>query len=208
MTPPSPGRPASRVAWEERYGRAGYHFGTAPNDFLRDHVGSLPRGRVLCLAEGEGRNAVYLARQGFEVSSIDLTSAGVEKTRRLAREHGVNVDAVAGDLATADLGVQSWDGIVSIFAHLPPAIRRDLHRRVVAALSPGGVFLLEAYTPNQLGRGTGGPPTPELTMTRRGLMQELDGLEFIHALETDREVVEGEGHTGLGSVVQVIARRP
>lgn len=171
-------------------------------------MGSLPRGRVLCLAEGEGRNAVFLASHGFEVSSIDLTRAGVAKTRRLALQRGVNVDAVTGDLATADLGIQSWSGIVSIFAHLPPVIRRDLHRRVVDALAPGGVFLLEAYTPNQVGRGTGGPPTPELAMTLPDLMRELEGLEFIHAVETEREVIEGHGHNGRGGVVQVMARRP
>jgi SAM-dependent methyltransferase len=205
-TPPD--SPSASAAWEQRYGGDSYHYGTEPNAFLREHVSSLPQGRVLCVAEGEGRNAVFLAGQGFEVSSIDVTDSGVAKTHRLANERGVTVDAVTGDLATADLGGQCWDGIVSIFAHLPPAIRRNLHRRVVNALAPGGMFLLEAYSPHQLGRGTGGPPAAELTITLRGLLQELDGLEFIHAVETEREVVEGVGHTGLGSVVQVIARRP
>jgi SAM-dependent methyltransferase len=200
--------PPPGAAWEQRYLAEGYLYGTEPNDFLRQHVDMIPHGRVLCLAEGEGRNAVFLAGQGFEVASIDLAQAGVAKTRRLATQRGVNVDAVTGDLATADLGIQAWNGIVSIFAHLPPAIRRDLHRRVVDALVPGGVFLLEAYTPAQIGRGTGGPPAPELAMTLSGLMRELEGLEFTHALETERDVVEGRGHTGRGSVVQVIARRP
>jgi len=209
MTSTPPDSPApNAAAWEQRFGADGYLYGTEPNEFLREHVGSLPRGRVLCVAEGEGRNAVFLAREGLEVSSIDLTEAGVTKTRRLAAQRGVNVDAVTGDLATADLGIQSWNGIVSIFAHLPPAIRRDLHRRVADALAPGGVFLLEAYTPNQIGRGTGGPPVAELAMTLADLRRELDGLEFAHAVEIERQVVEGEGHTGLGSVVQVIARRP
>ncbi len=205
-TPPDP--PSPNATWEQRFGADGHLFGTEPNEFLREHVGSLLRGRVLCVAEGEGRNAVFLARQGFEVSSIDLTEAGVAKTRRLATQRRVNGVAVTGDLATADLGIQSWNGIVSIFAHLPPAIRRDLHRRVVDALAPGGVFLLEAYTPNQIGRGTGGPPVPELAMTLADLRRELDGLEFVHAAETERQVIEGHGHTGLCSVVQVIARRP
>jgi SAM-dependent methyltransferase len=200
--------PPPGAAWEQRYGADGYLYGTEPNDFLRQHVDSIPRGRVLCLAEGEGRNAVFLAGQGFEVASIDLTQAGVAKTHRLAIERGVTVDAVTGDLATADLGVQRWDAIVSIFAHVPAAIRRDLHKRVVDALAPGGVLLLEAYTPAQIGRGTGGPPAPELAMTHSGLMRELEGLELTHALETERDVVEGRGHTGRGSVVQVIARRP
>lgn len=199
--------PTPKERWEQRYGGAEYVFGTEPNDFLRANIGLLPPGRVLCLAEGEGRNATFLAAEGYEVASIDLTEAGVAKTRRLAAERGVSVAAEVGDLATADLGVDRWNAIVSIFAHLPPAVRRELHRRVVAALAPGGVFLLEAYTPSQIGRGTGGPQTAELTMTLDALRQELAGLDIVVGQELDRDVVEGPGHSGAGSVVQVIARK-
>lgn len=202
------GAETPRARWEQRYGADGYVFGTEPNDFLREHVGDLPTGAVLCLAEGEGRNAVFLAGAGFAVSSIDLTDAGVAKTRRLAAERGVHVDAVQGDLADADLGRDRWQAIVSIFAHTPPPVRRAVHRRVVQALAPGGVFLLEAYTPDQIGRGTGGPPTPDLTPTLAQLLDELDGLEVLHGVELERSVVEGPGHTGVGAVVQLIARRP
>lgn len=201
-------QPTPRAMWEQRYAADTYVYGTEPNDFLRTHVAALPPGAVLCLAEGEGRNSVFLAGTGRDVHSVDLTEAGVAKTLRLAGERGVTVDAVVGDLATFDLGVARWDAIVSIFAHTPPAVRRDLHRRVVAALRPGGVLLLEAYTPDQIGRGTGGPPVAEMTMSLAGLREELDGLEFVHAAELERLVHEGPGHTGLGAVVQVIARRP
>lgn len=193
--------------WEARYGAPHYVFGTEPNDFLRDQVAALPAGRVLCLAEGEGRNAVFLAEAGFEVHSIDLTEAGVAKTLQLAADRGVTVHARVGDLAEASLGESEWDAIVSIFAHLPPAIRRDLHRRVVAALAPNGVMLLEAYTPDQVGRGTGGPHDPALTMTLDGLRDELAPLEFEHGVEMVRDVIEGVGHTGPGAVVQVLARK-
>lgn len=197
----------TRAMWEDRYSSDSFVFGTAPNDFLRTSVDELSGPSIMCLAEGEGRNAVFLAEHGYAVSSVDLTEAGVAKTRRLAAERGVAVDAAVGDLASFDLGVDAWDSIVSIFAHVPPKIRVDLHRRVAAALRPGGTFLLEAYTPAQVGRGTGGPPVAELTMTLAGLRQELAPLEFIHAMEIEREVIEGDGHTGVGAVVQVIARR-
>lgn len=200
--------PTPKDRWEQRYDGDEYVFGTEPNDFLRANVGRLPPGRVLWLAEGEGRNATFLAAQAHDVASIDLTEAGVAKTRCLAAEHGVSVAAEVGDLATADLGRDRWNAIVSIFAHLPPAVRRDLHRRVVAALASGGVFLLEAYTPDQVGRGTGGPQTAELTMTLAALRQELAGLDIVVGQELEREVVEGPGHSGTGSVVQVIARKP
>ncbi len=197
-----------RLAWEARYAAAEYFYGTAPNDFLRERLPMVPVGRALCLAEGEGRNAVHVAEAGHETWSVDLTESGVEKTRRLADERGVHVEAVTADLAQWELGEACWDLVVSVFAHLPPAVRSDLHRRVVHALRPGGVLLLEAYTPEQIGRGTGGPPVPELTMTLDALREELAGLEFHHGAELVREVVEGSGHTGTAAVVQLVAVKP
>ena len=197
----------AKSMWEDRYSAAHYVYGTEANEFLRDNVASLPMGDILCLAEGEGRNSVFLAGAGRRVSSVDLTEAGVTKTLRLARERGVEVDARVGDLETYDLGDEMWDGIVSISAHMPPQVRADLHRRVLEALRPAGIFLLEAYTPDQIGRGTGGPQSVEMTMTLSALKEELAPLEFIHAVETERIVAEGTGHTGSAAVVQVIARK-
>lgn len=197
-----------REMWESRYAGVDYHYGTEPNDFLAAEAHRMPHGRVLCLAEGEGRNATWLAAQGFDVSSVDLTESGTAKTLQLAADRGVRVDAVTADLAHHDLGIEQWDGVVSIFAHMPPAVRADLHRRVVSALRPGGVLVLEAYTPDQIGRGTGGPNTPEMTMTLALLREELAGLEELHGVEMVRTVVEGPGHTGDGAVVQFIARKP
>ncbi len=193
--------------WEERYDVDHFVFGIEPNDFLRDNVSMIPIDDVLCLAEGEGRNAVFLAGTGRRVSSVDLTETGVTKTLRLAAQRGVEVDARVGDLSTYDLGVERWNGVVSIFAHMPPMIRSDLHHRVVEALRPGGIFLLEAYTPDQIGRGTGGPQSVEMTMTLIALEVELAPLEFLHAVETERVVAEGPGHSGIASVVQIIARK-
>ena len=200
-------QPTAKSMWEERYSADHYTFGTEPNDFLRDNVAMLPMGDVLCLAEGEGRNAVFLAGTGRRVSSVDLTEAGVKKTLRLAGERGAEVDARVADLSSYDLGTEKWDGIVSISAHMPPQVRADLHHRVVEALRPGGIFLLEAYTPDQIGRGTGGPQSVEMTMKLSVLQQELAPLEFLHAAETERVVTEGPGHTGNAAVVQVIARK-
>lgn len=194
--------------WEQRFSGETYFYGTEPNEFLRVSLPTLPKGAAMCLAEGEGRNAVFLAESGYQVSSVDLTQAGVDKTMRLAEERSVKVSAVVGDLAGFDLGRERWDLVVSIFAHVPPDVRRSLHRRVVDSLKPGGALLLEAYTPDQVGRGTGGPQDSQLTMTLDSLRVELVPLEFIHAEELDRDVLEGTGHTGHGAVVQVIARKP
>ena len=203
-TPPDP-----RARWEDRYsGVDGYLYGTEPNDFLAESVTDIEPGDTLCYADGEGRNGVYLASLGHCVTSVDLTEAGMTKAAGLAEMRGVPLTTVVADMATWDMGEARWDLVVSIFAHMPPPIRRHVHANLATALRPGGRLILEAYTPAQVGRGTGGPPVPELTMTLDGLRQELVDLEIVHGLETVRSVVEGPGHTGDGAVVQVIAIRP
>jgi SAM-dependent methyltransferase len=167
----------------------------------------MPKGRVLCVADGEGRNSVYLAEQGWEVTAVDISEAGVAKSRALAESRNVAVDTQVADIMDFDLGIERWSGVVSIFAHMPKTVRRDLHKRLIDALSPGGIFILEAYTPDQIGRGTGGPGNAEMMMTAADLQRELAPLEIIHSLETVREIVEGPGHAGMGAVVQVIARK-
>ena len=194
--------------WRACGSTAAFVYGTEPNDFLADVAPGPPPGETLCLADGEGRNGVYLAELGHRVTSVDLTEAGMAKAAALATERGVDLTTVVADLAEYDLGVERWDLVVSIFAHTPPPVRRRVHEALATALRPGGRLLLEAYTPDQIGRGTGGPPVPELTMDLARLDTELVGLEFEHRAEFVRSVVEGPGHTGDGAVVQVIARRP
>ena len=194
--------------WDERYSEPGYAYGTEPNEFLAKHRPEIPPGPVLCLAEGEGRNAVFLAHRRHDVTAVDQSAVGLEKARQLAAERGVHIRTVQADLATYDLGTAKWAGIVSIFAHTPPDIRKRVHAGVVRALRPGGIFILEAYRPEQLELKTGGPPSAELMMTADDLHLELDGLEFLQVEEPTRDVTEGRFHRGLGAVVQVIARKP
>ena len=194
--------------WNERFGGTEYLYGTEPNDFLRAQAGQIPAGPVLCLAEGEGRNAVFVASLGHEVTAVDLSERGLEKTRALAESRGVQVQTTLADLEHYDIGPGRWTGIVAIFMHLPPSLRAVVLGRVVEGLRPGGVFLMEAYTPEQLSYGTGGPQSPEFLVTLDQLQQELVGLEVLHAEEVERDIHEGEGHNGLSSVVQVIARKP
>jgi len=194
--------------WDERFGAKDYVYGTDPNDFLASVVDRIPPGCVICLGDGEGRNGVFLAEQGFAVTSVDASRVGLQKAEALAATRNVHLDTQVADLAHYDLGRERWEGVVSIFAHLPAEVRRDLHARVVPALKPGGVFILEAYTPSQIGRGTGGPPIAELTMRLHDLRVELAGLDFEHSEELERDVVEGWGHTGPAAVVQVLATKP
>jgi SAM-dependent methyltransferase len=194
--------------WDERYSTEEYAYGTNPNNFLEANVSSIPKGKVLSLAEGEGRNAVFLAKQGYSVTAVDSSLVGLNKARKLTEENGVIVEFIHTDLAEYDLGENKWDGIVSIFCPLPSSIRKQLHKKVEAALKRDGVFLLEAYTPAQLKHGTGGGNSVDAMQSKESLSLELAGLKFKHLIELERDVVEGIYHTGIGAVVQAIAFHP
>lgn len=194
--------------WDQRYSEPGFAYGTDPNDFLVSSRHYLPStGKVLCLAEGEGRNSVYLAKQGYDVTAVDSSAVAMEKTRALAGESGVSVQTVVADLGSFDFGLNTYDAIISIFCHLPPELRKTVHKRCTQSLTDSGVFLLEGYTPKQLEHGTGGPPEKELLMSLIDLETEFQGLELIHSVELERDIHEGRLHNGLGAVVQIIGRK-
>ena len=195
------------ASWNDRYAAPQYIYGETPNTFVAEMASQIPAGPVLCLAEGEGRNAVYLATLGHRVTAVDQSEAGLAKARRLAAVRGVEIETVLADLGNFIIKPGVWSGIVATFAHLPPAIRRKVHAQAEDGLRPGGVVILEAYTPAQLAFDTGGPKSPELLMTLVGLREELAGLEFVIGREIEREVIEGDGHKGRGAVVQILARR-
>jgi len=191
--------------WNERYSTTHYIYGTQPNDFLREQVARIPAGgNVLCLAEGEGRNAVFLAQQGYRVTAVDSSDVGLAKAAALASARGVDITCIHADLADFALGEEAWDGIVSIFCHLPSPVRQPLYAALSRALRPGGVFLLESYTPEQLAFSTGGPKDVDMLVDAATLRRELPGLQFSLLEERQREVVEGTLHTGLAAVVQAI----
>ncbi len=193
--------------WDARYSEAEYAYGKEPNDFLVEVAGRIPAGRVLCLGEGEGRNAVFLAARGFDVTGVDGSPVGLAKAEALARERGVRIATVCADLGAYVVEPGAWSGIVCLWVHLWPELRARVHRACVAGLAPGGAFVLEAYTPRQLELGTGGPKEPERLMTLAALRDDLAGLDLEIARELDRVVREGHYHDGIGAVVQVLGRK-
>lgn len=193
--------------WNNRYACDDFVYGTEPNDFVAAVAARIPPGPVLCLAEGEGRNAVFLAACGHAVTAVDQSKVALGKAQKLAAARGVKIETVVADLATYQIAPGAWAGIVSVWAHLPPPLRQSVHAEAAAGLGPGGVFVLEAYTPAQLAYDTGGPRSVEMLMTTAQLREELAGLEFEIIRELERDVIEGGGHTGRGAVVQVLARR-
>jgi SAM-dependent methyltransferase len=194
--------------WNERFGGDAYAYGTEPNDLLRAEAGRFPAGaRVLCLAEGEGRNATFLATRGHRVTAVDFAREGLRKAARLAAERGVELDLVQADLATYEPEADAFGGVVSIFCHLPAPVRRRLHQLVTRALAPGGVFVLEAYTPRQLAFGTGGPRDPALLVEPADVRAELAPLVIVRCEEVERDIHEGPMHGGRSATVQVVATR-
>lgn len=197
-----------RVAWDERYREDGYLFGSDANAFLQDHVNLLPVGLTLSIGEGEGRNAVFLASQGHEVTALDASEVALTKAAQLASDKHVTLQTIHADLNRYQAEPEHWDSIVSLFCHLPEPVRKRLYPSLVDSLKPGGVLILEAYTPEQLAFKTGGPSSATMLATLSTLKKELRGLEFMLAIETYRDLQEGQGHHGHGAVVQIIARKP
>lgn len=194
--------------WNERYAAQGLVYGDAPNGFLAQVASDLPRaGQAIDLAAGEGRNAIFLASLGLDVLAVDQSEVGLRKAAQLASERGLALRTQVADLAVFDAGSASCDVVTSISCHLPTDIRAPMHARVRTWLRPGGVFVLEAYAPDQIGRNTGGPKDPAMLASLETLVAELAGLEIVHQAALVRDVREGAYHTGEASVVQVIARK-
>lgn len=194
--------------WNQRYASEGYVYGDAPNDFLREQADRLPpKSRILSLGEGEGRNALFLARRGHALTAVDASHAGLAKLLARAAAAGVDITAVLADLARFTPEAGRYDAVVSVFCHLPSTLRRRVVADAAAALRPGGLLIMEGYTPRQLARGTGGPKDPDMLLEADTVRRELAGLEIVHLEEREREVVEGVCHTGMASVLQVVARK-
>lgn len=189
--------------WNTHYGENEYAYGTEPNDFLKEQ--RFPsNGKILCLAEGEGRNSIYLAKQGYDVTGVDFSVAGIEKINRLAAENKVHVHTICADLANYQLEENAWDGIVLIFAHLPESVRKAVHSQVYKALKPGGKLVLEAYRLEQLEYQTGGPKSLDLLYSKELLTTDFNMFHQLFVEEKIRDVHEGKYHFGTAAVVQVV----
>jgi len=199
--------PGASDFWDKRYLERGWAYGTEPNDFLKAEAGRIPLGEVLALAEGEGRNAVHLASLGYRVEAVDQSTAGLAKAQVLAAQRGVKIRTTVADLEHFEPGEFRWQGVVSIFVHLPSTIRRAVHQRMVRALAPGGILLLEAYAPAQLGLPSGGPKEPDRLCSLEELMEDFAGLDPLIHREVRRNIEEGKYHQGEGVVIQLLGRK-
>lgn len=200
----------AQAHWDTRFAGEGYHFGTEPNVFLASQEKLLRPGMsALCVADGEGRNSVWLARRGARVTAFDISPVGVEKARRLAREAGVTVD-----YSIADINTWNWDGaqydlVAVIFIQfLAPAERARAFEGIARAVAPGGLLVMQGYRPRQVEYGTGGPPNPENLYTEALLREAFADLEILHLVEHDDVLDEGPRHRGMSALIDLVARKP
>lgn len=208
-TPTPPAFADAATTWNSRYAGESFLFGTEPNAWLKAHAHALPpQGRVLCVADGEGRNSVWLAQQGHAVDAFDIAEVGVTKARQLAARQGVNVNFSVADCDSFAWPCATCDGVVAIFIQFAdPAMRERLFARMVACLKPGGVLVLQGYTPRQLDYGTGGPPQLSHLYTPELLREAFAALD-IEVLEAyDAELNEGDRHVGRSALIGLVARR-
>jgi len=196
--------------WETRYAAPGYTFGKEPNYFLAACRPLLPKsGRALAVADGEGRNGVWLAEQGLDVTAIDFSPAAQGKARALAAERKVNVDFVQTDVHAWAYPQSAFDVVVEIFAQFStPAERAVKWAAMRRALKPGGLLILQGYTPKQLDYGTGGPKQIENLYTRALLEQAFGDFRDLKFIEEEREMHEGAAHSGMSAVIGLTARKP
>jgi SAM-dependent methyltransferase len=201
---------SSLERWNGRFAGNDYLFGTKPNAFLSGQRHLLAAGqRALALADGEGRNGVFLAGQGLQVTSVDFSPVALAKARRLAQSRGVDMSFVQADLATWEWKPDSFDIVAAIFIQFAdPVLRGAIFRGIRQTLAPGGLLLMQGYRPEQIAYGTGGPPHPENMYTAAMLREAFSGFEILHLVEHDGVIEEGAGHHGMSALVDLVARKP
>ena len=195
--------------WNQRYSGDDFFYGTAPNAFLASQLHRFQHGQsVLAVADGEGRNSAWLARQGLDVTAVDFSPLAVEKAQRLAKQSGVVVHHETSDLFAWNWGENRFDAIVAIFIQfVGPEQRHILNSLMLRALKPGGLLILQGYRPKQLEYRTGGPSGAENLYTAETLREEFSVMDILHLAEHDGEICEGVGHCGMSALVDLVARK-
>ena len=194
--------------WDERFSQAEPVYGHAPNEFLQSQAFRLQPGmKVLVPGDGYGRNGIWLAKQGLQVHTVDLSPVGVELAQKAAGAVGLHMTIELADLSNWTWPQEELDAVVSIFMHLPPELRAKVHASMLRALKPGGLVILEAFSPAQLQHSSGGPKQVELLYSPDALRSDFAPAETLELEEKERELDEGHMHRGLASVVRAVFRK-
>jgi len=194
--------------WNQRFAEDALAYGDAPNAFVQEQVWRLPQGaRVLLPGDGQGRNSVWLARQGFDVTCVDWSEAGLARALALAARHAVLIEPVCADLTTWLWPELEFDAVVAVHLHLPPDARRQVHHAMLRALKPGGVLILEAFDVEQINYASGGPNRLELLYSAEMLEEDFVDAEMLLLERAQVVLDEGLYHQGMAEVVRMVALR-
>ena len=196
--------------WDARYATDDYIFGIAPNVFLASQAALIQPGmRALAIADGEGRNGVWLAEQGAQVHAIDFSAAALEKARKLAAARGVTLEIEQADMLNWHWPEAAYDLVAAIFIQFAPPPERDrIIEGIRRTLKPGGVLILQGYTPKQVEFGTGGPPSAANMYTAALLREWFDGWDILHLAEHESFISEGAHHHGMSALIDLAAKKP
>jgi SAM-dependent methyltransferase len=205
----NPSFPDDVITWNKRFEAKDYVFGIEPNEYLRVHAAQWPsRSRVLCVADGEGRNSVWLAGQGICVDAFDISEVGVAKARKLAATTGVSVEFSVSDCDGWPWPIETYDGVAAIFVQFAdPSMRERLFANMIRSLKRGGILVLQGYTPKQLEYKTGGPSLLSHLYTEEMLRAAFASTEILELRAYDADLTEGTRHRGRSALVGLVARR-
>ncbi len=193
--------------WDQRYATVEYAYGTKPNSFYSEQLKKLKPGKILFPAEGEGRNAVYAATQGWQVFAFDLSTEGKRKALLLANENNVTIDYQIAGYEDINFEKGYFDVIVLIFAHIHPLKRIKYHRKLASFLKPGGTLILEGFSKRQINNNTGGPRDVNMLYSVEELQEDFNFFSTLNISETDTQLDEGPFHCGIAAVVRATGKK-
>ncbi|QGY42614.1 methyltransferase domain-containing protein [Maribellus comscasis] len=193
--------------WNERYSAEEYAYGTEPNDFLKEQLEKLTPGKILFPGEGEGRNAVFAAKKGWEVSAFDSSSEGKRKADKLAKKNKVKIDYQVQDYDLANFKPETYDVIALIYTHMNPEKRKEYHQKLITFLKPGGILILEGFSKKQIENNTGGPRNIGMLFSKEELENDFCSLQKLTTKEMDIYFKEGIFHDGNASVIRIFGMK-
>jgi SAM-dependent methyltransferase len=190
--------------WDNRYSAEEYAYGTKPNAFFADELRKIKPGKILLPAEGEGRNALFAAINGWEVTAFDNSKIAKEKALKLIRKYNVDIDYHIADYFTFPSKIDNFDAVSLIYAHINSSMRKSAHKRLITFIKPGGKILIEGFSRHQLNFNSGGPKDPTLLYSSEDLLDDFNELSEVEIFETETELNEGLYHRGIASIIRLI----
>ncbi|HKI89254.1 MAG TPA: class I SAM-dependent methyltransferase [Draconibacterium sp.] len=193
--------------WNERFAVKEYVYGTEPNQFYKEELEKLKPGKILFPAEGEGRNAVFAAILGWDVTAFDSSIEGKKKAEKLANTRGINIQYFINNYENIQFEPESFDCLVLIYAHMHPLKRNEYHKKLTSFLKPGGKLILEGFSKDQINNSTGGPRDINMLFSEQELRNDFENLTHLSIEEADIILKEGQFHDGEASVIRVVGTR-